>query len=82
MFNTPGTEVAPRSDVVGKDFQGGYLGFLCHFSPPEREKSQTKRFGSRGKVVAISLLIITKSIAWGLSVDRISCLNIAIEWRG
>ena len=31
-FNTPGTEVAPGSDVVGKDFQGGFFVFLRHLS--------------------------------------------------
>jgi hypothetical protein len=31
-FNTPGTEVAPRSDIVGKDFQGGFFNFIYHYS--------------------------------------------------
>ena len=29
--NTPGTEIAPRSDVVGEDFQGEWCG---HELPP------------------------------------------------
>jgi hypothetical protein len=31
LFNTPGNEVAPGSDIIGKDFQDR-PGF--HFSPP------------------------------------------------
>jgi hypothetical protein len=33
FFNTPGNEIAPGSDVVGKYFEGGRLG---HDGPPNR----------------------------------------------
>jgi hypothetical protein len=44
LFNTPGTEVAPRSDVVGEDFQYRIFHYLTAFLSGFSQKHVKVRF--------------------------------------
>jgi hypothetical protein len=44
LFNTPGTEVAPRSDVVGEDFQYRFFQWVVAFLSGLSQKKSVNTF--------------------------------------